>query len=238
MGSVGRRPAPVVACESSAGRVATAIRRCELLVPPPSSHGHQELDRVLIALCLCANIAELRLLILPLRIEQTDNARTAAAIVDLLQAHGLRGHGQRVRLSSQEIRIMLQRLQDVRDLPKSLQYRLLIVSRGFFEGSQRSATFCLPHATVEDRLSKSRRDAPYESARTEQLASIQRISADTGRKRYGRIELRRSDSDLCTRGMELRLSCLNIRPLMDKLRRDADRQAMRQCEGCQIKIRR
>ena len=38
--------------------------------------------------------------------------------------------------------------------------------------------------------------------------------------------------------MKLRLSRLNIRPLMDKLRRDADRQAMRQCEGCQIEIRR
>ena len=38
--------------------------------------------------------------------------------------------------------------------------------------------------------------------------------------------------------MELRLGRLNIRPLMDKLRRDADRQTMRQCEGCQIEIRR
>ena len=103
-----------------AGCVATAFRRCEFLVPPASPHGHQELNRVLVALRLCANIAKLRLLILPLRIEETDDARTAAAIVDLLQMHGLRGHGQRVRLSSQEIRIMLQRLQDVRDLPKSL----------------------------------------------------------------------------------------------------------------------
>src|SRR3984885_1833298 len=172
MGSVGRRPAPVVACESSAGRIATAIRRRELLVPPPSSHGHQELDRVLIALCLCANIAELRLLILPLRIEQTDNARTAAAIIDALQTYRLRGHRQRVLLSNQEIRIMLQCLQDVRDLPKSLQYRLLIVGRRFLKGSQRSATFGLSHATVEDRLSKSRGDAPYQTGRTEQFASI------------------------------------------------------------------
>src|SRR6202161_3219627 len=79
-----------------AGCVATAFRGCELLVPPPSSHSHQELDRVLIALCLCANIAKLRLLILPLRVEETDDTRTAAAIVDLLQTYGLRGHGQRV----------------------------------------------------------------------------------------------------------------------------------------------
>src|SRR6201996_9858313 len=133
MGRVGRRPAPVVAFESSAGRIATAIPPCELLVPPPSSHGHQELDRGLIALCLCANIAELRLLILPLRIEQTDNARTAAAIIDALQTYRLRGHRQRVLLSNQEIRIMLQCLQDVLDLPKSLQYRLLIVGRRFLK---------------------------------------------------------------------------------------------------------
>jgi hypothetical protein len=100
-----------------ADRIATAVGGCELLVPPPSSHGHQELDRVLVALCLRA---ELRLLILPLRIEQTDGARTAAAIVDALQTYGLRRHGQRVALSNQEIRVMLQCLQDVRDLPKSL----------------------------------------------------------------------------------------------------------------------
>src|ERR1700722_13316622 len=173
MGSVGRRPAPVVACESSAGRVATAIRRCELLVPPPSSHGHQELDRVLIALCLCANIAALRLLILPLRIEQTDNARTAAAIVDALQTYRLRGHRQRAALSNQEIRIMLQCLQDVCDLPKGLQYRLLVISRGFFKGSKRSAAFGLSHSTVEDRLSKPRGDAPYETGRTEQIRPVQ-----------------------------------------------------------------
>ena len=128
--------------------------------------------RVLIALRLCANITELRLLILPLRIEQTDDARTAATIVDLLQAYGLRRHGQRVRLSSQEIRIMRQCLQDVRDLAKSLQYRLLVVSRGFLKRSKRSAAFRLSHATVEDRLSKSRGDAPDETARIEQLASV------------------------------------------------------------------
>jgi hypothetical protein len=40
-----------------------AIRGCKFLVPPPSSHGHQELDRVAVSLCLRANIAELRLLI-------------------------------------------------------------------------------------------------------------------------------------------------------------------------------
>jgi hypothetical protein len=181
----------------------------------------------LIALCLCANIAKLRLLILPLRVEETDDTRTAAAIVDLLQTYGLRGHGQRVPLSNQKIRIMLQCLKDVRDLPKSLQYRLLVVGRGFLERSQRSATFGLSHATVEDRLSKSRGHTPYETARIEQVASVQRIGADTGRKRYGRVELRRGNSDPCTRGMKLRLSRLNIRPLMDKLRRDADRQAMR-----------
>src|ERR1700735_4678289 len=72
-----------------------------------------------------------------------------AAIIDLLQTNGLRGHGQRVLLSNQEIRIMLQRLQDVRDLPKSLQYRLLVISRGFFKGSKGSATFGLSHAAVE-----------------------------------------------------------------------------------------
>ena len=162
------------------GRIATAFRGCDLLVPPPSPHGHQELDRVLVALCFCANIAELRLLILPLRIEQTDDARSAAAIVDALQTYGLRGHGQRLPLSSQEIRIMRQCLQDVRYLPKSLQYRLLVVSRGFFEGSKRSATFRLSHAAIEDRLSKSRGDAPYETGRAEQCASVQRRSVDTG----------------------------------------------------------
>src|ERR1700693_4492387 len=51
-----------------AGRIATAVRGCELLVPPTSAHGHQELDRVLVALRLRANIAELRLLKLPLGI--------------------------------------------------------------------------------------------------------------------------------------------------------------------------
>ena len=76
-----------------AGRPATGVRGCELWVPPPSTHGHQELDRVLVALCLCTNIAKLRLLILPLGIEQTDDARTAAAVVDALQTYGLRGHG-------------------------------------------------------------------------------------------------------------------------------------------------
>jgi hypothetical protein len=59
---------------------------------------------------------------------------------------------------------MLQCLQDVRDLPKSLQYRLLLVSRGFFKSCKRSATFGLSHAT-EDRLRKSRGDALYETAR-------------------------------------------------------------------------
>ena len=83
-----------------AGQIATAVRGCELLVPPTSAHGHQELDRVLVALRLRANIAELRLLKLPLGIEQTDDARTAAAIVDALQTYGLRGHRQRVPLSS------------------------------------------------------------------------------------------------------------------------------------------
>ena len=57
-----------------AGRIASAFRGRKLLVPPPTPHGHQELNRVLIALRLCANITELRLLILPLRIEQTDDA--------------------------------------------------------------------------------------------------------------------------------------------------------------------
>src|ERR1700690_2526927 len=102
-----------------AGCVATAFRGEEVLVPPPSSHGHQELDCVLIALCLCANIAELRLLILPLRIEKADDARAAGAIVDALQTYGLRRHRQRVPLSSQEIRIMRKCLQDISDLPKS-----------------------------------------------------------------------------------------------------------------------
>ena len=125
-----------------AGWIATAFRGCKLLVPPPSPHGHQELNRVLIALRLCANIAELRLLILPLRIEETDNARTAAAIIDALQTYRLRGHRQRVLLSNQEIRIMLECLQDVRDLPKSLQYRLLVVGRRFLKRSKRSTTFC------------------------------------------------------------------------------------------------
>ena len=74
---------------------------------------------------------------------------------------------------------MRQRLQDVRDLPKSLQYRLLVVGRRCLKGSERSATFGLPHATVEDRLSKSRSDTPDETGRIEQIASIQRRSADT-----------------------------------------------------------
>ena len=156
-----------------AGWIAAAFRGRKLLVPPPSSHGHQELNRVLVALRLGAHIAELRLLILPLRIEQTDDARTAAAIIDLLQTYGLRGHGQRLALGSQEIRIMRQCLQDVSDLPKSLQYRLLVVSRRFLKAGKRGAAFCLSHAAVEDRLCKSRGNAPDETGGTEQIASVQ-----------------------------------------------------------------
>src|ERR1700720_2902077 len=69
--------------------IVTAVRGCELSVPPTPTHGHQKLDRVLVALCLRANITELRLLILPLRIEQADDTRTAAAVADALQTYGL-----------------------------------------------------------------------------------------------------------------------------------------------------
>src|ERR1700719_530748 len=108
------------------GQIVAAVRGCELLVPPTPTHGHQKLDRVLVALCLRANITELRWLILPLRIEQADDTRTAAAIADSLQTYGLRCHRQGLALGSQEIRVMRQCLQDVRDLSKSLQYRLLV----------------------------------------------------------------------------------------------------------------
>ena len=68
---------------------------------------------------------------------------------------------------------MGQRLQDVGDLPESQQHRLLVVSRGFLEGRERSAAFRLSHATVEDRLRKSGGDAPDQAGWTEQIAAVQ-----------------------------------------------------------------
>jgi hypothetical protein len=109
----------------------------------------------------------LGLLKLPLSIEQADNARAAAAIVDALQTDSLGSHRQRVFLGSQEIRIVRQRLQDVRDLPESLQYRLLVVSGGSSERSERGAAFSLSHAGIEDRLRKARGDTPYHPGRVE-----------------------------------------------------------------------
>src|ERR1700721_2954004 len=71
------------------GPPAIVIPRGKLLVPPASAHGYHQLNRVLIALRLRANIAELGLLKLPLNIEQPDNARAAVAIADTLQTHSL-----------------------------------------------------------------------------------------------------------------------------------------------------
>jgi hypothetical protein len=56
-------------------------------------------------------------------------------------------------------------LQDVRNLPEGLQYRLLVVSGRGLERGERGATFSLAHATVEDRLRKSRGDTPHDTGR-------------------------------------------------------------------------
>ena len=104
---------------------------------------------------------------------------------------------------------MRQCLQNVRDLPKSLQYRLLVVSRRFFKGSKRSAPLCLSHAAVEDRLRKSRGNTPDETGRTEQMSRIQRRGTDPARESYGRIKLCSRDANLRAGSVELRFGCLN-----------------------------
>ena len=75
--------------ESARSPNATLVPEGDLLIPPSPTHGHQKLNRVLVALRLRANVAELSLLKLPLGIEQTDDARTAIAIADALQTYSL-----------------------------------------------------------------------------------------------------------------------------------------------------
>jgi len=108
-----------------------AINR-EVGTPPAATHRHQKLSRVLVALGLRLDVAEPRLKILALRIDQRENAGAAAGITDALQFQRFRGFVQGLLLGGEKLLVVGKRLHGVGNLAEGLQYRLLIAGgRGF-----------------------------------------------------------------------------------------------------------
>src|ERR1700722_8024714 len=87
-------------------------------IPPTAAHGHQELDRVLVTLSLCPDIAQSCLLILALCIQQVQKSGAALSVADTLQTHGFRSHVEGALLRCQKARIVGQSLHNIGNLPK------------------------------------------------------------------------------------------------------------------------
>lgn len=89
-------------------------------------------------------------------------------------------------------------------------------------------------SALEDRLCNSRSDAPPEYRGIDPRCCV---SSEPAADRELRQHIRGSHADLRARDVQERLVLANVRPLLDELRRQTQRQGLRQLEFRQIEIR-
>nr|WP_229744061.1 hypothetical protein [Aliidongia dinghuensis] len=210
----------------------------DLRIPPAAAHRGQQLDRVAIALRAGADIAQPRLLVLALSVEQVENAGAAAGIANALQPHRFGGEVEGALLGGQELGIVIQRLENVRHLAERLEHGLPVIGGRCLEGGKRRLPLGLAHPAVEDRLGEPRRQAPDEPGRVEEVTRVESRHAGAGGERDRRVDLRGRDADLSACGVKLSLRCQDVRTLVQEFRGQAHRKLGRQCQCREVDLRR
>src|SRR5258706_1357667 len=138
-------------------------------VPPSTAERLEERRGARVADRLRLNQTDLRLLVLPLRVEKREIARRAE--LELLGRHveafARRGLGLGLRLERD--RVELQGEQHIGDVLERAEHGLLILREGLVVGGDGAALARLQLSGVENRLKQVRADIPEPRARSERI---------------------------------------------------------------------
>jgi len=129
-------------------------------LPPSSSERLEERRGVRVARRLRLNQTDLRLLVLPLRVEKREIARRAE--LELLGRHveAFARRGLGIRLRFERDRVELQSKQHVGDVLERAENGLLILREGLVVGGLCPALSRLELPRVKNRLKEARADVP------------------------------------------------------------------------------
>ena len=94
------------------------------VLPPAAAQGDEQLRAVHIALCGRPRIAQARLLVAALGVDQSQDIALAGGVADALQLQRCRGRVERLALGIDQGGIVTERAQRVGHLAEGLQYRL------------------------------------------------------------------------------------------------------------------
>ncbi len=177
-----------------------------------------------------------REVILALRIEQRQVADRAEVELPLGEPHGLPRRSFRERLGSENARIVVERMQRVRDVLEREEDGLAVVCRRLVEGRDRRAPLGVERAAAEERLQQACADAP-EARAGEEVAQLQCLGAEAARQRDLRIKIRGRDADVRAGLMQQRLGRQDVRALVDERGRHADRDFLRQRQRGELEPR-
>src|SRR5437867_994549 len=208
-----------------------------LIAAPPSSSERLEQRRgVRVARRLRLNQTDLRLLVLPLRIEEREIARRAE--LELLDRHveAFARGGLGIRLRLERDRVELQGKQHVGDVLERGEDGLLVLREGLVVRCLRAALPRLELPCVKNRLKEARADVPDLCACAEQLGAPGRGPAEASTQGQLRKHERLSDADACIRLMQNGFRRADVRALAHEVRGQADREILRQLEHRKIEL--
>src|SRR5881396_3413407 len=209
-----------------------------LIAAPPSSSERLEQRRgVRVARRLRLNQTDLRLLVLPLRIEEREIARRAE--LQLLDRHveAFARGGLGVRLRLEHDRVELQSKQHVGDVLERAEDGLLVLREGLVVRCLRAALPRLELPRVKNRLKEARADVPDLRGRVaEQLDASGRGRAEASAQGELRKHERLRHADAGVRLVQNGFRRADVRPLAHEVRGQADREGLRQPERRKIEL--
>src|SRR5258706_2365949 len=206
-------------------------------VPPSTAERLEERRGARVADRLRLNQTDLRLLVLPLRVEKREIARRAE--LELLGRHveafARRGLGLGLRLERD--RVELQSEQHVGDVLERAEHGLLILREGLVVCGFGAALSRLELPRVKNRLEQARADVPDLRARIEKLSGggcCRTVASAQGQlRKHERLR----DADARVGLMQNGFCRADVRPLAHEVRGQADRTALRQLERRKTELR-
>src|SRR6266480_1446460 len=208
-----------------------------LAVPPTAAQRLEERCGVRVARRLRLNQPDLRLLVLPLRIEEREIARRAE--LQLLDRHveAFARGGLGIRLRLERDRVELEGKQHVGDVLERAEDGLLVLREGLVVRCLRAALPRLELPCVKNRLKEARADVPDLRAWIEDAAGGGRCGTVASAQGQLRKHERLRDADARIRLMQYGFRRADVRPLAHEVRGQADREILRQLERRKIELR-
>src|SRR5439155_11286665 len=205
-------------------------------LPPAAAQRLEERRGVRVARRLRLNQPDLRLLVLPLRIEEREIARRAE--LELLDRHveAFARGGLGIRLRLERDRVERQGKQHVGDVLERAEDGLLILRKGLVVGGNGAALPRLELPCMKNRLKEARADIPDLRAWIEDAAGSGRCGTVASAQGQLRKHERLRDADARVRLMQYGFRRADVRPLAHEVRGQADREILRQLERRKIEL--